>query len=85
LIVDKRIRAKELINFLREKAGTLLESVEIFDVFTGKHLQANEKSVAVRLQFRALDRTLREEEVTPLFETLIEAVQEQFDARLRGR
>jgi phenylalanyl-tRNA synthetase beta chain len=47
---------------LREGAGELLESIRLFDVFTGEQVGAGKKSLAFALRFRAADRTLVEGE-----------------------
>ena len=48
---------------LREGAGPLLENLQLFDVFTGEQLGADQKSLAYSLTFRASDRTLTRQEV----------------------
>ena len=47
---------------LREGAGELLESVRLFDVYTGAQVGEGKKSLAFALRFRAPDRTLTEAE-----------------------
>ena len=44
-------------------AGELLESVELFDVYVGDQLGADQQSLAFRMHFRAPDRTLTTQEV----------------------
>ena len=48
---------------LRAGAGALLESVRLFDVYTGEQVGAGKKSLAFALRFRAPDRTLTEAEI----------------------
>jgi phenylalanyl-tRNA synthetase beta chain len=48
---------------LREGAGPLLESLQLFDLFAGQQLGADQKSLAYSLTFRAPDRTLTRQEV----------------------
>jgi phenylalanyl-tRNA synthetase beta chain len=43
--------------------GELLRSAEVFDLYEGKQLGVGRKSLALRLEFRADDRTLTDEEV----------------------
>jgi phenylalanyl-tRNA synthetase beta chain len=43
--------------------GELLRSAEVFDLYEGEQLEAGHKSLALRLEFRAPDRTLTDEEV----------------------
>ncbi|MDF1603867.1 phenylalanine--tRNA ligase subunit beta [Nocardioides sp. YIM 152315] len=62
LVVDAKVRSVAVETALREGAGDLLESVRLFDVYTGEQLGEGKKSLAFALRFRADDRTLTEEE-----------------------
>jgi phenylalanyl-tRNA synthetase beta chain len=62
LVVDATVTVAEVEAALREGAGDLLESVRLFDVYTGSQLPEGSKSLAFALRFRAPDRTLTEEE-----------------------
>jgi len=63
--------------------GELLRSAEVFDLYEGEQLGAGRKSVALRLEFRAADRTLTDEEVAER-RTAIEAELEKIGGELRG-
>lgn len=58
LVVSQEVPAGVVEQALRDGAGELLESVTLFDVFTGGQVPAGQKSVAFALRFRASDRTL---------------------------
>ena len=62
LVVDDAVRAVDVEDALREGAGPLLESLRLFDLFTGEQVGAGRKSLAFALRFRAPDRTLTEQE-----------------------
>jgi phenylalanyl-tRNA synthetase beta chain len=62
LVVDADLPAGVLADTLREGAGDLLESIRLFDVWTGEQIGAGKKSLAFALRFRAPDRTLTEAE-----------------------
>lgn len=62
LVVDAGVTAAEVEAALREGAGPLLESVRLFDVYTGEQVGEGKKSLAFALRFRAPDRTLKEGE-----------------------
>ena len=47
---------------LRDGAGSLCESVRLFDLYTGAQVGSGRKSLAFALRFRAPDRTLTEAE-----------------------
>jgi phenylalanyl-tRNA synthetase beta chain len=60
LVVAADMPAAEVEAALREGAGELLESVRLFDVYTGEQVGEGRKSLAFALRFRAPDRTLTE-------------------------
>ncbi len=59
-----------------DAGGELLRSAEVFDLYRGEQLGEGQKSLALRLSFRAPDRTLTDEEVAPLRERIREALAE---------
>ncbi|GAA1809830.1 phenylalanine--tRNA ligase subunit beta [Nocardioides hankookensis] len=64
LVVDASVTTAAVEAALREGAGDLLESIRLFDLFTGEQVGEGRKSLAFALRFRAPDRTLTEEETT---------------------
>ena len=62
LLVDAAVPAADVEAALRAGAGDLLESVRLFDVYTGPQVGEGRRSLAFALRFRAPDRTLTEEE-----------------------
>lgn len=62
LVVDEQVPVADVADALRAGAGELLESVRLFDVYRGDPVPAGHKSLAFSLRFRAVDRTLTEDE-----------------------
>lgn len=58
LVVDAAVAAADVAAALRAGAGPLLESVQLFDIYTGPQIGEGRKSLAFALRFRAPDRTL---------------------------
>ncbi|MCA0143354.1 phenylalanine--tRNA ligase subunit beta [Blastococcus sp. LR1] len=75
--------AAEFEATVREAAGELLESLRLFDVYTGPSLPEHSKSLAYAVTLRAPDRTLSGEEAAEVRERVIAAAREQ-GAELRG-
>ncbi|TDD65131.1 phenylalanine--tRNA ligase subunit beta [Jiangella aurantiaca] len=84
LVVDLSVPAADVEDALRSGAGALLESVRLFDVFTGPQLGEGKKSLAYALRFRAPDRTLTVEETTAARDAAVAAAAERTGAVLRG-
>ncbi|NUK30691.1 phenylalanine--tRNA ligase subunit beta [Parageobacillus sp. VR-IP] len=84
LVVDENVIAGELQKTIIEAGGKLLKEVSIFDVYKGDRLPNGKKSIAFSLRYYDPERTLTDEEVTAVHEKVIQAVEQQFGATLRG-
>ena len=65
-------------------AGVFLESIRLFDVYTGEQAGEGRKSLAYTLRFRAPDRTLTAEEVSAARDAAVAEAQQRTGAVLRG-
>lgn len=83
-MVDEAVPGAEVEGALRDGAGELLESLRLFDVFTGEQIGAGKKSLAYALRFRAADRTLTAEEASAARDAAVAAAVERTGAVLRG-
>ena len=78
------VPAGELVRTVREAGAPLLAAAEVFDVYTGAQAGEGRKSVALRLEFRATDRTLTDEDAADRVERILAAVRDRHDAVTRG-
>ena len=62
LVADDALPAADIASRIRKAAGKALESLTLFDVYTGEHMAPGKKSLAYSLVLRAADRTLTDEE-----------------------
>jgi phenylalanyl-tRNA synthetase beta chain len=69
---------------IRQEGGELLVGVELFDVYRGAGVDEGARSLAYRLRFCALDRTLTDADVAEARQRVIAAVESATGARLRG-
>ena len=69
---------KEILNF-----NPLIKTVELFDVYVGNKLAADEKSLAFHINYLSDERTLKSEEIDNLQNDLITHLAEVFEAKLR--
>ncbi|MGI6706993.1 MAG: phenylalanine--tRNA ligase subunit beta [Clostridia bacterium] len=83
VIVGNEIPVGALQKTIHEEAGEILESVELFDIYKGKQVPENHKSVAFSLIYRGLDRTLTDEEVNLIHGRVVQKLQEKYQAILR--
>ncbi|ADB34458.1 phenylalanyl-tRNA synthetase, beta subunit [Kribbella flavida DSM 17836] len=80
LIVAADVPAAEVEAALAEGAGELLESIRLFDVYTGEQIGDGKKSLAFALRFRAQDRTLKESEVAETRQAAVQVAVDRFAA-----
>ncbi|MNI28438.1 Phenylalanine--tRNA ligase beta subunit [compost metagenome] len=83
VVVDVATQVGSMEQSIREVAGELLESIQVFDIYTGERLGTDRKSVAFALVYRHADRTLLDEEVTELHGKVVQTLEQQYGAELR--
>src|SRR5690606_10140774 len=76
VIAPLEVSYAELRALCAAAAGEHLESIEPFDVYRGSQVGEGQRSVAVRLHFRAEDRALTDEEVDDAMANVIKAVRD---------
>ncbi len=83
VLVDAATPSAELVE-AAQKAGTkLLKSVEIFDIYTGKQIPEDKKSVAIGLVFQSDERTLTEKDTQKAYDRILKRFEKDFQAQLR--
>jgi phenylalanyl-tRNA synthetase beta chain len=83
VVVDEAVEAQTVADTVRGAAGEELRDVRVFDLYRGEQLDEGRKSVALRLEFRAADRTLTDDEVAAHRERIQAALARQIGGRLR--
>ena len=84
VLVDKTIPSEEIAKAIKKVAGSLLTNAEVFDVYEGKNIEEDKRSIAYSLSFGKQDRTLTDEEVNDVMNKVIENLQNKMGAELRG-
>ena len=82
--VPATIAASAVTDAVRSAAGELLDTVDVFDVFVGDSVGEDLKSIAVKIRLRADDRTLTDEEITPVQKAIADGVVTATGGELRG-
>jgi phenylalanyl-tRNA synthetase beta chain len=85
VVIDEATPHSDVEAAIREAAGPLLESVQLFDIYRGESIPAGRKSVAFSLRYRATDRTLEDDEVSAIHARVEAALRDRFGAEVRGR
>ncbi len=83
LVVNQEQNALEIQDAIKRAGGNLMESVNLFDTFTGQQIGEGKKSLTFRLLLRADDRTLTSEDLGQVRERILRRVSEDFGAQVR--
>ena len=83
VVVDKDISSEEIGTWIKKAAGSSLSNIDVFDVYTGKGIEENKKSIAYSLTFEKMDRTLTDEEINESLEKVVEVLEKKLGATLR--
>ena len=84
-ILDKNILNQDVINTIRTNGGRYLTDIKVFDLYQGDKISLDKKSIAYSLTFNSNESTLSDEEVTTIFNKIIAAVTDKFNAILRDK
>ena len=82
VIVDVNVTHEKVKNIIQD--FTLVEEVEIFDVYSGEQVPSGKKSLAYRISYRSPNHTLTDEEVNHVQEQVIKRLCAELGATLRG-
>ncbi|MDK9703936.1 MAG: phenylalanine--tRNA ligase subunit beta [Sulfuritalea sp.] len=84
LVVPQVQTLAPLLAALRAAAPAIVRDVALFDVYQGKGLAENEKSLAFRIVIQDTQRTLEDAEVEAVIANLLAIARRDFKASLRG-
>jgi len=85
VVVSDRVTAAEVLEVVRRSGAPLLAAAEVFDVYGDPDLLgADNVSLALRLAYRAPDRTLTDEEVAERRARVVAALADQLGGWVRG-
>ncbi|MGC3875147.1 phenylalanine--tRNA ligase subunit beta [Halomonas sp. GXIMD04776] len=84
LVVDEGVPVQALLDSLREQAGEWLVGLHLFDVYQGAGVVEGKKSVALGLTWQHPSRTLNDEEINQLIDSIVIESRQRFGAELRG-
>ena len=82
-IIDNSINYIDIKNEVK-KCSSLIKEVSIFDIYKGKNLAQNEKSIALTVVFESNDHTLKDNEIDEVHNKIVETLNKKFNVSLRS-
>src|SRR2546423_8896671 len=83
LLVDRKVTVAELTAAISGKPVQYFVNGQLVGTYEGEGISADKRSITLRLEYRAEDRTLRDEEVDAVHWPVIEALKKKFGAEIR--
>ena len=84
IVVDQSLALQTLLDALKGQLPALVQDVQLFDVYTGKGVPENKKSLAFRIVMQDTQRTLQDTEVDLAMQQLVSCLEQAFAAQLRA-
>ncbi|HPP58318.1 MAG TPA: phenylalanine--tRNA ligase subunit beta [Candidatus Hydrogenedens sp.] len=83
ILVDRSLSSSEIINTVKSVGEGILRKVEIFDVYMGEQVPQGKKSIALGFTFCSDERTLTDNEIDQLMQTIIQQLESKLNAQIR--
>lgn len=74
IVAPVSVTSGDIVALIKEHGGEYLDSVSIFDVYEGEHIEAGYRSLAYNLQFRSMEGTLNDEDIDGAIQAIIDAL-----------
>lgn len=82
-VVPGDVYVRDLADVIKKESGNLLSEMKIFDVYRGKPLSEDEKSIAFHLKYQSLERTLEDKEVKDIRSRIEKRVADELKGKIR--
>lgn len=83
IVVDENVLVQDIEKIIKSKSGSILESLDIFDIYRGSQIPEGKKSVSYSIIFRDIRKTLNDKEINKLIEMILNDLKLKLGAELR--
>jgi phenylalanyl-tRNA synthetase beta chain len=83
-VVDKNVKAQDLINSISSVDKNLISNIKVFDVYEGENIPENKKSIAISVTIQSLEKTLNENDLDKINKLIIQTVENKTGAKIRS-
>ena len=83
-VVDKNVKAQDLIKLIISIDKNLIKSVKVFDVYEGENIPSNKKSIALNVTIQSSEKTLNDSDLEKINNLIISTVESNSGAKIRS-
>lgn len=84
IVVDHKLELQQLLDGLKGNVPAMVQDIHLFDIYAGKGVAENKKSLAFRIVMQDTQRTLQDSEVDAAMQQLVAYLEQEFAAQLRA-
>ena len=82
-IVNKSIASSSIENVIKSAAGKFFKDIEIFDVYEGKGIEEEKKSIAISVSWQSTKQTLKDYDIDSAVERIVNSIKKELGGELR--
>ena len=82
-IVNKSIASSSIENVIKSAAGKFFKDIEIFDVYEGKGIEEEKKSIAISVSWQSTKHTLKDYDIDSAVERIVNSIKKELGGELR--
>lgn len=87
-VVEENVKVADIVKCIEQNGKVnkenIIKNVEVFDIYTGEHMEPGFKSIALSITFQSDTKTLQDKEINEVHENILAALAKQVNAQLRG-
>ena len=83
-IVNKDLKAQDLVNAISSIDQNLISNIKVFDVYEGDNIPENKKSIAINVTIQSFEKTLNESDLEKINSSIITTVENKTGAKIRS-
>lgn len=82
-VIEDDIASFDIINTIKNADKSVIESVELFDVYQGKQIEKGKKSMAYRIRLRSKEKTLKDQDITEIMNKIVKSLEDKYMIEIR--
>jgi phenylalanyl-tRNA synthetase beta chain len=83
-VVDKDVKAQDLISVISSVDQKLISNIKVFDVYEGENIPENQKSIAISVTIQSFEKTLNDSDLENINNSIIKTVENKTGAKIRS-
>ena len=83
-VVNKDVKAQDLINAISSVDQNLISNIKVFDVYKGENIPENKKSIAISITIQSSEKTLNDNDLEKINKLIIDTVENKTGAKIRS-